>query len=389
MDLSRRAFLGAVGTTTLSSGAWAGELVNRVQGVGVPIGVVQILYNENPLGPSPLAIKAAAATLGSTNRYPMLETFSLIRQLHSLNNLAFDAPSDARNIKALFAALDKSQILLGVGSTELLRAVALAAGLEGGEFIEGTPGYEEVGSAAEDMLKGKVKRVLVPLQDYRHDLEAMGRAITPNTRLVVVTNPNNPTGTAVDHAALTRLADRLDPKAILLVDEAYLEFATDPGVKSALDLALSRPNVIITRTFSKLHGLAGMRVGYAIASLPLLQKIRPFTMGLIASNSPGIVAAAAALKDQTHQIRSRELALTARASLMKRLPEYGLTPIASQANFVWVRTPGDGMPLVQRLARQGVLIAAGQRWGIPNHVRISVGQKPEMQALYAALETRA
>ncbi|WP_287130074.1 histidinol-phosphate transaminase, partial [Candidatus Cyanaurora vandensis] len=369
MDRSRRIFLGAMGATAygLQSRAWAKELV---QGIGVPTGVVQILYNENPLGPSPRAIQAATTALAGTNRYPMMETVGLIRQLHNLHQLPFAAPQDAGNLGALFAALAQSQILLGVGSTELLRAVALAYGMAGGEFVEATPAYGEIGSAVEDMLP-QVKRVLVPLLDYRHDLSAMARAITPQTRLVVVTNPNNPTGTAVSHSDLTRLADRLGPQALLLVDEAYLDFATDPGVKSAVDLALSRPNVLVTRTFSKVHGLAGLRVGYAVGSLPVIRKVRAFTMGLIASNSPAMAAATAALKDQAHLDNSRQLAIQARAQLMLQLPKFGITPVPSQANFVWAKTQGDCTALVKRLSEQGVLIAGGQRWDVPNHIRIS------------------
>ncbi len=393
MAISRRALLGnlAVAEAFAAQGSkvWAGEIrkIVLVQGVGVPQGIVQILYNENPLGPSPLAIKAATEVISSSNRYPMMATLNLVRQLHQSYGLAFDAPTDATNVGALFAALGASPIILGVGSTEILRATALAYGLEGGEFIEAVPGYAEIGQGAADMLAGRVKRVMVPLrEDYHLDTAAMLKAVTPQTRLMVVTNPNNPTGTALSAQEITQLADRLDPKVLLVIDEAYIDFAVDPAVTSMIELAKTRSNVLVTRTFSKIHGLAGLRLGYGLGSKQVIKKIHPYVMNLIGNNSPALAAATAALTDQQHQRRSYQMTLAAREQLMSKLPGYGFTPIPSQANFVWVKVNKDCSSLVKKLAQQRVLIAGGQRWQLPEYIRISVGLPTEMEALFAALD---
>ncbi len=394
METSRRSLLqgiGLAGAFTLSgSRVWAAEVrVSSVQGVGVAPGVVRLLYNENPLGPSPLAVKAAAATLDASNRYPMQTVFELLAQVHSLHGLSFPLPASFGDVGSLFRLLDESSVLLGSGSTEVLRAVALAYGLEGGEIVEASPGYTEIGTAAESMLGNRIKRVKVPLADYRHDVGAMLKAVTPKTRIVVVTNPNNPTGTALTLSEITRLADGLDAKTLLVVDEAYIDFAATPGVGSAIGLATTRPNVLVTRTFSKIHGLAGLRLGYAISTKPVLQKVQPYLLNLLGVNSAVVAAGLASIGDVEHQRRSRQVALTARAQLMEKLPALGLSPVASDAPFVWVNVKKDCTPLVERLAKRGVLIAGGQRWQLPSYVRISTGQAPEMEAMFASLALKA
>ncbi|MCA1993483.1 MAG: aminotransferase class I/II-fold pyridoxal phosphate-dependent enzyme, partial [Coleofasciculus sp. S288] len=344
MNVSRRTLLrgmwasGAL-AVAVGSRVWAEEVRNfsSVQGVGVPKGMVRILYNENPLGSSPLALKAASEVLGAANRYPMMANIDLLKRLHTFHDIPNTFPDNPENLSALFEALAASPVVLGVGSTELLRAAALAYGLEGGEFIEAVPGYTEIGSAADEMLGGKVKRVKIPLtEDYHLDWQAMVKAVTPKTRLVVVTNPNNPTGTALSADAITRLADSLDSNILLVIDEAYIDYATDPAVTSMVNLAKTRPNVLVTRTFSKLHGLAGLRLGYAIGSPEVTSKLRRYTIGLIGTNFPAVVAAIAALDDVDFQTRSREVAQQAKAQLMAKLPAYGYAPIKSEANFVWV-----------------------------------------------------
>ncbi len=391
MNLTRRTLLGGLcmAGAALGSKAWAQEVrqLATVQGVGVPQGIVQILYNENPLGPSPLAIQAAQEALGMSNRYPMLGTVQLVDAIHSQYGLPFEAPPNANNLGALFGALAKSNVILGVGSTEILRAAALAYGMDGGELIEAIPAYGEMGDAVESMLGGRVKRVQVPLtDDYRHDIDAMIKAVTAKTRIVVVTNPNNPTGTALRAAEITKLADALDPKILLVIDEAYIDFATDPLVKSMAALALQRPNILVTRTFSKIHGMAGLRVGYGLASQALIQKLVPFTMNLLNTNTPAVAAAVAALKDQAHQQKSRAMANEAKEQIMKRFGAYGYQPVASQASFVWIKAPQNTAPLVAKLAQQGVYIGGGARWQLPNYLRISVGLPTEMTALFTAME---
>lgn len=388
---SRRSLLQGLctaGIAGIATSAWAGEVrqVATVQGIGAPAGISRLLYNENPLGPSPLAIKAAAEAAAVSNRYPMEKVFELMSSLHRMHGLSFELPDDLANLKALFEAEKQSSILLGVGSTELLRGVALAYGSEGGDFIEAVPGYPAVSDTAEQTWGSKIKRVKVPLtEDYRYDWQAMARAVTPRTRVVVVTNPNNPTGTALSADELTRLADSLDGKALLVIDEAYIDLATAPGITSMVNLTRTHPNVLITRTFSKIHGLAGMRMGYGIGSPQVITRVRPFMMNMLGTNAPAVAASIAALADRDHQARSLQVAEQARAQLLSKLPTLGYEPVPSQANFVWIDIKKDCSEVVERLESRGVLIAGGQRWNLPNYIRISVGQPPEMAALFAAL----
>ncbi|WP_164929023.1 pyridoxal phosphate-dependent aminotransferase [Gloeobacter violaceus] len=397
MEISRRAALQGLswwaGVAAVAPPAlWAAEVrrVSSVQGVGVPAGTVRLLYNENPLGPSPLALKAASEALDGCNRYPMATVFSLLEGICALHGLSLASPGSAADLGALFEAFEASSVLLGAGSSEILQAVALAWGLDGGEFVEASPGYGAVGSAAQSMLGERVRRVAVPLTpEYRHDVEAMAGAVTPRTRVVVITNPNNPTGTALTLAEITRLADRLDPKTLLVVDEAYIDFAESPGVMSAMGLAASRPNVLVTRTFSKIHGLAGLRLGYAVASQPVRERLRPYLLNMLGVNTAVVAAAAASLADADYLMRSRQVAVAARTQLLAKLPEFGLKPVPGDAPFVWAKVQGDCGPLVQKLARADVLIAGGQRWQLPGYVRISTGLPAEMDMLFATLGAKA
>ncbi|UFP95171.1 pyridoxal phosphate-dependent aminotransferase [Gloeobacter morelensis] len=396
MEISRRAALQGfgwlAGVSAVAPGRlWAAEVrgVSSVQGVGVPPGTVRLLYNENPLGPSPLALKAASEVLSGCNRYPMATVFALLERICALHGLGLASPAGTADLGALFEAFEASPVLLGAGSSEILQAVALAWGLDGGEFVEASPGYGAVGAAAQEMLGARVRRVAVPLTpEYRHDTQAMAKAVTPKTRVVVVTNPNNPTGTALNLAEITRLADRLDPKMLLVVDEAYIDFTEAPGVMSALGLAASRSNVLVTRTFSKIHGLAGLRLGYAVASAPVRERLRPYLLGMLGINTAVVAAAAASLADADYLIRSRQVALAARGQLLARLPEFGLKPVPSDAPFVWAKVKGDCGPLVQKLARADVQIAGGQRWQLPGYVRISTGLPAEMDMLFATLAAK-
>ena len=281
--LPRRGFLAAASAAGLAAAfrpapadaCWAEELRPDAPADEAPP-VARILFNENPLGPPPGAAAAAREACGAANRYPFREAGRLsmaLRARHDMPTAADDA-ADARGTWAVPGA--GADLLLGVGSTELLRAVAAAyLGGEGDALVEADPGYRALGATAAAINPASVT-VRVPLDaDDRIDLPAMRAAVTPATRVVQLINPNNPTGTALAADAVERFAASLPPEVLLLVDEAYVEFAADPAVRSAVPLALSRPNVLVTRTFSKLFGLAGFRVGYGVAAGPVIDRLRP------------------------------------------------------------------------------------------------------------------
>ena len=387
--LAAPAALAAARPFHAADACWAAELRPAAAGGAAP--VARILFNENPLGPPPAAVAAAAEACGGANRYPFAEAGRLsmeLRERHGMPTAAAD-PADARGTFAVPGA--DAELLLGVGSTELLRAVAAAYLGGGGTLVEADPSYRALGEAAAAMNPA-VRRVRVPCDAAaRVDLTAMREAVgaRPETRVVLVVNPNNPTGTALPAADVEDFARSLPGDVLLLIDEAYVEFAADPAVKTAVPLALSRPNVLVTRTFSKLFGLAGYRVGYGVASGGVAARLRPHLIGSIAFNAPGVAAARAALADADYRARSRAHAAAVRGRLADSLPGSGLTVADSQAGFVWADVGPDGPDagdLTRFLAARGVLVSpGGPRWDAPRKVRISVGTEAETDRLIAGV----
>jgi len=272
---------------------------------------IRLLYNENNenhLGVSPLALRALSEYVKHSNRYPINTLAKLLSYLHNLYDLPFYNFDSLYDEKVFFEVEKESKILLGIGSTEILRAVALCYGKGGGEIIEASPAYSFVSSSAKQIWGNSIKIVNVPLSiDYRHDWKSFVKVLFPNTKVVVVTNPNNPTGTALSYDELVLLADNLENDILLVIDEAYIELATRPDVRSMVDLTKHRSNILITRTFSKFYGLAGLRLGYGIGSACVIEKIRNYLVGLMGINKLAAVAAYASLKDRDYQNRTVEM----------------------------------------------------------------------------------
>ena len=280
-------------------------------------------------------------------------------------------------------------LMLGVGSSELLKALAQATMGAGGTVIEPDPSYRAVGSAAMIVNPDcNVKRIPVDAMGNL-DLKAMLSAVDDSTRLIVVTNPNNPTGGCVDVKALTSFVDSVPESVTILIDEAYIEYAENMDEISAIPLATSRPNVLVARTFSKLYGLAGLRLGYGIASNQLLEKITPYVLGMLGINSAVIAAASAALQDEEHAAKARQLAKNFRSVMQSELPKYGLKVYPGNAPFVWAQAAGDATVLVKKLATDGVLISSGERWERPDCVRISAATESQTAQLLSSLKRHA
>lgn len=327
--------------------------------------LVKLSSNENPLGPSPRAIAALQAAVGQSHRYP-------------------DAASAAlRQALGAHAGLSAEHVTCSNGSDELILLLCLAfldAGDEAvmaeGTFISYLLRTLELGGSA----------VRVPLRAYAHDLPAMAAAITPRTRLVFVCNPNNPTGTTVGAAAVHHLLAAVPMDVLVVMDEAYVEFATSPDHPDLLPLIRDgRRNLLLLRTFAKIHGLAGLRLGYAYGHPELiayLERARPtFNVNLLAQ-----VAGLAALSDAEHVARSRAHADTSRALLTAELRALGLEPLASATNFVAVPVGDDGA-VSDALRERGYSVTPLAGWGLPGLIRISFGTDEQNRGFVAALRS--
>lgn len=327
--------------------------------------IVKLASNENPLGPSPLALEAVRRGAGEVFRYP-------------------DGAS--RELVALLAkqlAVPEDHLMVGNGSDEVIKLLAEAYLEPGDEVIYADPTFSEYAYAAR--LMGAVE-VQVPLTaDWVHDLDGMLAKVSDRTKLVFVCNPNNPTGTIVSHDSLERFLAALPPHTILVCDEAYVEYADQSVFPDTLSWVRRGERVVVLRTFSKLFGLAGLRVGYGIAPPYIMNNIRrvkePFNV-----NRLGQAAACAALEDGEHIERSLSLNAEERERLHRSLEGLGCKVTPSHANFLWVDLGRECQPVLEALLQRGVIIRGGDAFGHPHHVRITVGTKDENDKLLRSLE---
>jgi histidinol-phosphate aminotransferase len=325
---------------------------------------IKLASNENPLGPSPLALAAIRDHLGSLHRYPDSHAYYLKEDL------------------ARHHGIKTSQLILGNGSDEVLDLLVRALVPPGGEVLSTTHTFLMYGLLAQ-AVGGFFRQV--PLQEMRVDLVAMAQAVTPQTRLIILCNPNNPTGTAFVRREWEDFLAAVPATATVVLDEAYLDFADDPGVPSCREyLAEDRPLVGL-RTFSKTYGLAGLRIGYGIGPSELmdyLNRLRmPFNVNRLAQ-----VAARAALKDTDFLARTRELVLAGKDLLYRELTRLGLTFVPSQANFVLIRVPRLGKEVYQAMLRHGVIIRAMDAYGFPDYIRVNLGLPEENRRFLEALQ---
>jgi histidinol-phosphate aminotransferase len=324
-------------------------------------GSIKLASNENPLGPSPRAVAAIREAVSGIHRYPDGASFSLRAKL------------------AERLAIGQEQLVFGAGADEVLELLVKVLVGPGDEVIYAWPSFAMYPIVVQGM---GATPVAVPLaRDLVHDLPAMAKAVTPRTRLVFVCNPNNPTGTSVGAESFDRFAEALPATAVLAVDEAYVDFANRPDFPDALAWVRRRAGTIALRTFSKIYGLAGLRIGYGVADPELagyLQRARhPFNVSRLAE-----VAALAALDDEEHAERSRRLNREGLAYLGRELAALGVETWPSDANFVLART---GPEAQERLLHEGVIVRSLAGFGLPEHVRVSVGLPEENERLVKAL----
>jgi histidinol-phosphate aminotransferase len=324
-------------------------------------GSVKLASNENPLGPSPKAVEAMRRALAGVNRYPDGSSFHLRRAL------------------AAKLSVEGEQLVFGAGADEVLELLVKVLIGPGDECVYAWPSFAMYPVVVQGMGGRSVR---VPLDaGLAHDLPAMARAVTPRTKLVFVCNPNNPTGTSVGAEAFDRFVAGLPPTLVLAVDEAYVDFARRPDFPDALAWLRRRPGTVVLRTFSKISGLAGVRIGYGVADPELagyLQRARhPFNVSRLAE-----VAALAALTDDEFRERTRRSNAEGVEYLTRELRALGVEVWPTDANFLLARA---GAGVQARLLREGVIVRPLAGFGLPDHVRISVGLPEENELLIKAL----
>ncbi len=325
--------------------------------------IIKLASNENPLGPGKKALEAIVSALPDLALYPDGSGFLLKQAL------------------ADKYTLDDSQITLGNGSNEILELVARA-------FL--TPEHEAVFSqhafAVYPIVTQAVgaKAVVVPALNYGHDLDAMLLAVTEKTRLVFIANPNNPTGTLLSPASLALFINALPDTCVCVLDEAYFEFVNDVEAVNSIAWLKDHPNLLITRTFSKAYGLAGLRIGYGLSSpqmADILNRVRqPFN-----NNSLALVAALAALNDDEHLQQTIIVNAQGMQQLVDGFKVLGLEWVPSAGNFVLLDLKQAGMPIYEALLRKGIIVRPVGVYELPNHLRISIGTKIENQLFLDAL----
>lgn len=336
------------------------EEVERELGI---TGSIKIASNENPLGPSPLALAALAGALTGIHRYPDGGAVVLAEAL------------------AARLGVDPRQLVFGNGSNEILElACRLFAG----------PGDEVLFSADAFLVYPLVSiavgatPVKAPPRGFEHDLDAIGDLISPRTRVVFLANPNNPTGTIFGRREWEGFLARVPADVVIVLDEAYFEFVEDEQYPNGLRYLERHPGLIVTRTFSKIYGLAGLRIGYGVGSLAVMDAMarlrQPFNVNLLAQ-----VAATAALEDVAHVEASRALVRASKARWTEACARLGLEAVPTHANFVLVRT-GAGAAVTDALLRHGVIVRPMDAYGFPDHVRITFGTEAEDERAIAALE---
>ena len=326
------------------------------------IRAIKVASNENPLGPSPKALAAMREACANMHRYPEGGAVLLAERL-------------AREL-----GTTSERLTFGNGSNELIELLVRVFTGEGDEVVMSADAFV-VYRLATSAVRAKVVRV--PPREFHHDTAAMADAIGPKTKLVFIASPNNPTGTIVSRAEWSRLLERVPEHVVVVVDQAYREFVDDPDYADALEDVGARPNVVVLRTFSKIYGLAGLRIGYAVsppAIADVLARIRqPFNVNGVAQ-----AAALAALDDAEHVQRSRARVIEARRSWARALDDLGLQWVPTQANFVLVRV-GDGARVTQAMLERAVIVRPMDAYGMPDMIRITFGTEAEDDQCLAAL----
>lgn len=337
------------------------EEVERELGI---TNIIKMASNENPFGPSPKALEAMKRALPKVSLYPDGNCFYL------------------REALAEKLGVEMESIIVGNGSDEILKLLAETFLNPGDEIIIAQPSFSEY------EFVGKIMGatcVFVPLKDFTHDLEAMGKAVTEKTKMIFICNPNNPTGTIVKKGEMEEFLKKLDPGVLVVFDEAYYEYVEQEDYPETLEYVGEEQNVITLRTFSKIYGIAGQRIGYGVAkprAISAINRVRePFNVNMLAQ-----IGALAALEDEDHVKRSREGNKEGKEYLYRWFQGKGLYYVPTQANFIFLKVGVDSQDLFQRMLKEGVIVRTGDIFGHPDFIRVTVGTMEENRRFTSTLE---
>ncbi|GAA4708968.1 histidinol-phosphate transaminase [Brevibacillus fulvus] len=326
--------------------------------------VIKLASNENPFGCSPKAKEAIRAALDSLAIYPDGGAMQL------------------REAMAEFLGVNEDQLIFGNGSDEILQMISRAYLDETSSTVMADLTFSEYRINA--IIDG-AEIIEVPLKEGVHDLPAMAAAIKENTKVVWVCNPNNPSGTIVSEQQLLAFLEQVPRDVLVVLDEAYYEYVVAEEYPQTIPLLAKYPNIIILRTFSKIYGLAALRVGYGIASSELINQLEHVRMPFNV-NSLGQLAALASLQDQDFVSECRKRNREGLKQLTDRFDEWGFAYYPSQTNFVLVNFRQDSTELFQKLLRQGIILRSGAALGYPGYQRITVGNAEQNERVLKALE---
>jgi len=339
-----------------------------VEELGRELGVrdiVKLASNENPMGPGAQVLAALDAVKPELSRYPDGNGFMLKQALAAKLNV------------------QESGLTLGNGSNDVLELIARAYLQPGTEAV-----FSQYAFAVYPIVTQAVgaTAIVTPAKNWGHDLEAMAAAITQNTRVIFIANPNNPTGTWFGVEPWEKFMGSVPEDVLVVLDEAYIEYVgTQGGVLNGLNYLQQFPNLIVTRTFSKAYGLAGLRVGYSVSHpqvANVLNRVRqPFNV-----DSFALAAATAVLSDTEYLQKSRLVNEQGMAQLIEGFATLGLDYIPSAGNFIVVHFQGDAGPIYRNLLREGVIVRPIANYGMPESLRVSIGLEPENQRFLQALE---
>lgn len=321
-------------------------------------GSIKLASNENPLGPSPEAMKAIQSSFSDLNRYPDGAGYYL------------------KNALSERLSISPEELILGNGSNELLDIAARTYLQAGDEAVMASPSFVVYGMAVQSVGGRSIQ---VPLRDYRHDLEAMADAISPKTKMIFIANPNNPTGTINTSDEFDALMEKITDDMLVVVDEAYYEYVSAPDYADSLKQFRAGKNILILRTFSKIYGLAGLRIGYGIAKKEILTDMNrlrePFN-----TNSLAQKAALAALTDIAHIANSRKINNEGREYLYQQFTALGISYVPTEANFIYIPIH-DSAAVNASLMKKGVII----RPMGPQAIRVTIGLPEENRRFIEAL----
>ncbi|MGD0153643.1 MAG: histidinol-phosphate transaminase [Thermacetogeniaceae bacterium] len=325
------------------------EEVKREYGI---TDVIKMASNENPLGPSPLALQALKDAIDKVNIYPDGNCYYLKQELAANLGCAED------------------QLIIGNGSDEVLKLLAETFLNPGDEVIFAQPTFSEYEFVCRVM---DAVPVGVPVaSDFGHDLQAMADRINNRTKIIFICNPNNPTGNIITGDDLDAFLNKVPEHMLVVMDEAYHEYVTDPAYPDSLAYVKKGSRLISLRTFAKIYGLAGLRIGYGVSSpeiIALINRVKePFNVNCLAQ-----IAARAALHDFEHLRRSRELVASGISFLYEAFDRIGLKYVRTQANFIFVDIGVDSRKIFPILLKEGIIVRTGDIFGLPNYIRVTIG----------------